>query len=133
MTPQEEMLNDILFESLTREELERLMKHTYADHQRLEAEVEALKAALAAMPACAEDDHVCPQVVFENYEMLREHQRDKIRLLEAENVELTRQRDYLAAWMDDMAKAIPEVQQTLNELAFFEEYGHLFFEEDQDE
>jgi len=56
---------------------------------------------------------------------------EKVTKLEAELAEVTRQRDYIAAWVDDMAQSIPEVQDVLNKLAFFEEYGHLFFKEEQ--
>src|SRR5689334_15799341 len=48
----------------------------------------ALKAALDAKSAtvCPEDDHVCPDVLIENYERLRAHQVAKIRGLEADLV-----------------------------------------------
>src|SRR5215475_6161444 len=45
-------------------------------------EIASLKAALTAMEACEEDDHVCPQVVFTNYERVRERQAKRIAELE---------------------------------------------------
>src|SRR5438128_1907972 len=63
--------------------------------------------------------------VVEERDDLKEH----IRRLEAENAELKRQNEYLALWMDDMAKSIPQVKEVLDALAFWNQYGHLIFKE----
>jgi hypothetical protein len=99
----EAVLRDTLFETMSRSDLEKFAKTATAEVETLEAKVDelvsvhtadlsliatmadeiaSLKAALTAMEACEDDDHVCPQVVFENYERVREKQASKIRELE---------------------------------------------------